>query len=549
MAKKSKQSLQRRNDLPHNLYGNLKTAAAFLTGMWTFAILTVLPLYVQNKYREIGVCKFRVFEWSSRLFILPAAVILIVLGIWKYRFSLRKMVKDFSSMDWWVLAYAAANILSWCFSQYKEEAWSGVNGWFMGLRTQLFMTTAYFCISRVLPFKKAILYGHFIGSSLTFLFGVLHRFLIDPLGMYKGIDEIYFLQFLSTIGQATWFSSYVCVVFPIGLIFYFRCRKKKQQMALGAYCMLGFMTVVTQNSDSAFMAMIFVLTGLFWLACQSNDKMERFLQIVIMMLLSFKIVGILQWVFSGRAVRLDALSAFLAQSTWTWVVLIAVLVIYIGFLSVQQKKEAAKIPFSDTVRFGKQLRVIVPASLAAGLLGAAVFIVLNTKGVLFRLFGFQSQNSYLLFDENWGSNRGFTWSFAGNVIWDMPVKSRLFGVGPDCFFPYCYSRSDYSGQLRDFWRGQNLTNAHNEFLNLLICIGIVGLLAFLGMLVCAVIRYLKRSHLHPLAAAGAIAVLAYAGHNFFCYQQVCCTPFLFLILGAAENVVRKKRDCKDSCFE
>ena len=34
---------------------------------------------------------------------------------------------------------------------------------------------------------------------------------------------------------------------------------------------------------------------------------------------------------------------------------------------------------------------------------------------------------------------------------------------------------------------------------------------------------------------GLLAVCSYAAHNFFCYQQVCCTPFLFLILGLSER--------------
>lgn len=41
--------------------------------------------------------------------------------------------------------------------------------------------------------------------------------------------------------------------------------------------MLGFGTVVTQNSDSAFAAMVFLLLGLFLAGCDSFDRMERFL--------------------------------------------------------------------------------------------------------------------------------------------------------------------------------------------------------------------------------------------------------------------------------
>ena len=54
-------------------------------------------------------------------------------------------------------------------------------------------------------------------------------------------------------------------------------------------------------------------------------------------------------------------------------------------------------------------------------------------------------------------------------------------------------------------------------------------------------RFLGAREKTPLAFAGALAVLVYGAHNFFCYQQVCCAPYLFLILGAAENLVREYR--------
>lgn len=71
-----------------------------------------------------------------------------------------------------------------------------------------------------------ILYGFFAGSGITFILGILNRFGVDPLGMYKGISSSYQILFLSTIGQATWYSSYVCTVFAIGLCIFF-CGKEQ----------------------------------------------------------------------------------------------------------------------------------------------------------------------------------------------------------------------------------------------------------------------------------------------------------------------------------
>ena len=37
---------------------------------------------------------------------------------------------------------------------------------------------------------------------------------------------------------------------------------------------------------------------------------------------------------------------------------------------------------------------------------------------------------------------------------------------------------------------------------------------------------------------GLLAVLVYGAHNFFCYQQVCFIPFLFLLIALSVYLVR-----------
>ena len=179
---------------------------------------------------------------------------------------------------------------------------------------------------------------------------------------------------------------------------------------------------------------------------------------------------------------------------------------------------------------------------------ALLLIIGNTAGLWEKWFGITFHNQYLLFDNKWGSDRGFTWKAAAGMFAEMTPLRKLFGAGPDCFKAYSYSIPEYADLLYQYWKPNILTNAHNEFLNLLICIGIVGLLAFLAMLGMGVWRFFKaweknsegteNTWLSAFVLAGMLSILAYAGHNFFCYQQVCCTPFLFIVMGLAESAVR-----------
>ena len=62
---------------------------------------------------------------------------------------------------------------------------------------------------------KGLLAVHMLASGGVFFVGIC-RFSIDPLGMYQGLDESWQLLFLSTIGQASWYSGYVCVALTAG---------------------------------------------------------------------------------------------------------------------------------------------------------------------------------------------------------------------------------------------------------------------------------------------------------------------------------------------
>ena len=94
--------------------------------------------------------------------------------------------------------------------------------------------------------------------------------------------------------------------------------------------------------------------------------------------------------------------------------------------------------------------------------------------------------------------------------------------------------------MRGFWGNLILTNAHNEYLTKLINVGVSGLLAYIFMLGSALVLFLKNRKENPLLPAFALCIAAYMAHNIFCYEQVCCSPFFYIILGLGGNLLHKK---------
>ena len=75
---------------------------------------------------------------------------------------------------------------------------------------------------------------------------------------------------------------------------------------------------------------------------------------------------------------------------------------------------------------------------------------------------------YLHWSDFWGSGRGKTWTFSLKMFGGMDILHKLFGVGPDAYL--------------------------NAVVSIAVAVG-------------------------------------YICHNFFCYQQVCSTPFVFMFMS------------------
>lgn len=108
----------------------------------------------------------------------------------------------------------------------------------------------------------------------------------------------------------------------------------------------------------------------------------------------------------------------------------------------------------------------------------------------------------------------------------------------DCFSSYV--SACYSEEAALLWGRKKLTNAHNEWLNILINGGILGVTAYMGIFLTAFYRMFRRYRQKLLLAVVCGACVSYMCYNFFCYQQVLCTPFIFMLMGMGEYMLREQ---------
>lgn len=506
-----------------------------VTALYVFFMFAIYPLYYEDKYYNMGDAKWHFFKWVT----LAGVIIITAVFLWyqiylagKKKLSQYWNIKAISILDWFVLAYTLAVLTSFALSPYKSETLIGYDGWYMGLISQLSFAFLYYFVSRFWRWDDIVFVIFLSVSAFVFIICLLNRFLIDPLEMYVGLDKGYYINFISTLGQATWFSSYMVLIFPMGLLVYWLSEGTVKRILSGAYVLIGSMTMIAQNSDSALLAYAAIYLILFSVSFRDNRSMRRFLECLVLLFGGWKLFGILQVVFRDRVLTLSSLMRFFSIGWISWLLLAVSAGILIGYIKLTERGDFS---IRDYVVIRKAVFILVGIFIIL----PVIYIILNTRGMLAGT-ALESDNNYLVFDYQWGNNRGLSWIGAAGTFIKTGIIRKLFGAGPDGFYMEVYRF--YAEPLNIKW-GENtvLTCAHNEWLNSLINVGLVGAVAYIGIFISGMIRFIKKSVSLPETLAPAMCIAAYMVHNFFCYQQIICTPIVFIIIGAGEMFCRYGR--------
>lgn len=509
----------------------MKTLIEYALELVLVVLCVVVPLYAKDGYNGIGDAKFAAYR---AILMRGFSVLLIMAGIYA-AFQIREIAQwRISVTDYFVLAYFVLTLASIISGGFYDTALWGYAGWNMGFMAQFSFVLLYFFLSRFGKQYRSVLVALCVSSAGVFLLGILHRLQIDPIGFYDGLEDYQKAQFLSTLGQATWYASFLIVVLPIGIAFYLYAKSNRMQIVGGIFTWIGFCTLVTQNSDSAYFAAAGFMLVFLWDAVKKRERLLRYLSVVVMFLAAGKAMYFLMRLNPNPALEFDFVTNLVLSSAFTWVLLALCVAAYGALLSYGKGK---------VYPLRRMLWVRNGIYILTGLMIAAVvlLIYLNARGLLPEaIAGKMGEASYMKWGNDWGNGRGKAWMFGAKVFREANPVIKLFGVGPDCFSSY--TAANYQEEIRLFWGGLTLTNVHNEWFNVIINAGLLGGAAYIGIFVSAFLRFAKRRGENLLLTGIAASIISYMAYNFFCYQQVLCTPFIFILMGTGEYLVREQGD-------
>lgn len=149
------------------------------------------------------------------------------------------------------------------------------------------------------------------------------------------------------------------------------------------------------------------------------------------------------------------------------------------------------------------------------------------------ILGGLSSYPLFTFSEDWGSLRGATWKAGFMCFAEQDVLHKIVGAGPDSMWEAIsrHGSMELRNMVQDKFNNLHLTNAHNEWLTVLVNTGILGVIGYVGMMAGGIRSFLGERKKNAYVCACGFCLLAYTVNNFFSFQQAMSTPTIFALFG------------------
>lgn len=483
----------------------MKEYLGILCILYLVVVMAVVPLYTGGTYLGLGDTKYLLFRNVSVL-CLGIWLLLAIPGCAMGLIGKKHTFVRISMTDAAVLFYGISVVVAACLSSYPRSAWYGYRDWYVGALSQLIFVGIYFFVSRNCSDEKVPLCFLVGAYFLITVLGIAQRLgwnLPEKMGGFNSGDWEY-SHMLSTIGNINWFCEYAAVAVGITLVGYLRSIKRGQQILLYGIVLLGLSLLCIQGCDSGIVIVIICLGFCFVYGISEEEYRRKALLLAGGMFLFLPLYGVVAKLIGKPAtlsLPADGISLEVISSFW-WLLPAAICFVIVGVGRHFRGK-------------GISLCVVIVLT---------VFVLVLCGGYLSLLSG----------KELWASGRGTLWRLSVLGFCRNNLCGKLFGVGPDCFAEYIYSVFS-SGELLELegkWEGAVFANAHNEWLNHLINIGLVGTISYFLIYIGAFARYRKQMDaVLLLVLCGAMSLVG--------FQQCISTPIFFALLGIFEYRERK----------
>lgn len=474
------------------------------TNIYITTMFLIFPLFVGfSGYEKLTVSKFLFFAIATALWILA----LLALSI----FGRRKGEKP-GLHHIFALCFIGIVCISALLSPYGSRVLLGA-GRYDGLVSQLLYACIFLGVSMFGRLEKHHMAALGLSVSLCCAVAVFQLFDINILGLFPGDYSYYDKgirysgEFLGTMGNTNVLSEFMCLAIPLFFILPVLSRDRRALWGL-VPLFLAVFVMIRANVAGGLVA----LGGCALLGTpvviKDMSRLRRALGMAAFCLIPVCLALAFSPEYTGRIFSFSFDFGVLCLMCLALAVLFAAAALLLRRISILGRK------------LQLWLGIAVMALIAAGL--TAVYFTPSTEGTIYEL----SRLLHGQADDSFGSSRILIWRECLEAWKTAP----LFGHGPDTVA--LTVDIDFSRYVEETGKTlrSSVDNAHNIYLGYLVNTGLLGLAAYIAILVCGLIRWLKNTGETGRCALG-LALLCSAIQGFFALGLCLSAPVFWIMLA------------------
>ena len=476
-----------------------RSAVAFL-----LAVLCVYPLYI-DKFSNLGVVKFTgvaTLSWAFCLWLGALAAI-------GARPRAGRLPWRTDHGLWALGAVVATGVVSTVTSLSPAMSLWGLGGYYGGCMMVLFTAVGYLAVRAFAPQKllNGLTFCMGITTALVTVLYVLNIFNIDLIGTYADTAVVERAQFFSTLGQKNFCSGFMAFALPLVFYAFLVARGARHTVFYGVPAFFGGLALAVVDADGLALG---IGTAVLVLLCQKIFTTRTLRRLMVIGMFFFADAGWMQYMRThvytqgGKPI----LAAFGHYAQLGFAVCAAVWAVL--FFALRSRE----------IPLWKAGRVLAAIAVTLGV----VLVVLANFMPGFPSLG--KLDDLLVFNDDWGTYRGTAWRISWSAWTAQPFWRKLLGVGPGMMHTAVaqWAGADITARMKTFYA------AHNEYLELLLTSGVLGLAAWVWF-VTAHLRKAAQNWLRPGVAPVTLALVSYLAHAAVSIRVSMIFPEIMLLFG------------------
>lgn len=482
--------------------------APAVTYLYLLSMLLIFPLFNTDKMFHLFLDKRNFFLASSIAYLcIMLPQILIALYDWGNDMTPPKKPDII-----FALILLAALAISTFFSRNIASTFFEMSSRTISGLCFLVILTVFFAVRQYGKLDKKLLWAWIIGSSAIYICGIFCACGINFFYIQDGLDAGQMRIYLTPMSNINYTACYVCLMLPPIMVIYMLCKEVLSQKICGINLYLGFLFALFIKTDSSAIAIIFGILLLGYFALETEQWSDRYTQITGIYLGAKLTICILRLLFSDKLHPFHGTGALVLD----YRILLCEILCYLAFLLAWKRKR--KIIWEKLAAARKTLVIIALTAAGAGI-ACILFANINAANL--------SRDSVwqnLVLTDGTFNERGYVWRRTVSAISDEPLTRKLFGNG----------LNSYETVMRIMHKlpaDSQYADPHNEILQMVTDMGLLGLIGYFGILLSTLIKGLHNWKSNAFYIMGALTLLIYLVQALVNEYSIYTLPFLFIFLA------------------